>query len=62
MLSYGLKMAYLRELVNNCDEHGCSRRAVVSLNSWDNFVIGKFCRSHGKSKLAERLKLEKGHV
>jgi len=55
-------MAYLRELVNTCEEPGCFKRAVVSLNSWDNFVIGRFCRSHGKSKLAERLKLEKGHV
>ena len=60
-MNCGLMMAYLRELVNNCEEPGCSKRAVVSLNSWDNFVIGRFCRSHGKSKLAERLKLEKGH-
>jgi len=55
-------MAYLRELVNNCDEHGCSKRAVVRLVSWDNVSVGEFCRAHGTRKLAERLEMEKGHV
>jgi len=55
-------MAYLRELVNNCDEHGCSKRAVVRLMSWDNFNVGNFCRAHGTRKLAERLEMEKGHA
>ena len=54
-------MAHLREIIVNCNQNGCTKRAVVELVSWDNFSIGKFCREHGKSKLAERLKLEAGH-
>jgi len=54
-------MAFLRELIIQCEDRGCTKRAVVELVSWDNFSIGKFCRVHGKSMLAERLKLEAGH-
>ncbi len=55
-------MAYLRERGSICEERGCSRKAVVELYSWDNYSIGKYCRAHGKRKLAERLEFEKGHV
>jgi hypothetical protein len=54
-------MAYLRELIRNCEHPGCYKNTVVELISHDNFSIGKFCRVHGKSKLTEWLKQEAGH-
>lgn len=54
-------MAYLLELATECSHHGCKKRAVVEVFSQDNHTAGKYCREHGKRKLAEKKLLESGH-
>lgn len=45
------EMAYLKELVTECDAPGCSKAGRVELfNRW-NTRIGAFCRACGKARL-----------
>ena len=44
-------MAYLKEIWSRCDHNQCVSKAVVTLHTWRNELIGQFCRKHGNAKL-----------
>ena len=54
-------MAHLRDLVIECMMQGCTSRAVVELFNKSNAPCGRFCRKHGKQRLAQLKKIEDEH-
>lgn len=51
-------MAYLLDIATRCNALSCSSRAVVELIDARNESRGKWCRTHGAKKLAERQRFE----
>jgi len=54
-------MAYLLDINIQCDEAGCTIRAIKELRDWRNDSRGHFCRNHAKQRLRERERFEKNN-
>ncbi len=44
---------YLVDIVTRCDAGACTREAKVELRNAVNGTVGRYCRQHGKRRLAE---------
>jgi hypothetical protein len=51
-------MAYLRELDTTCYAMACGKRAVIEVYNNYNASCGRYCRPHGKRRLAELESIE----
>jgi hypothetical protein len=52
-------MAWLRNLVHICDEHGCFNTAVGEVMNSRNEAMGRYCRRHAEKRLREIEKAER---
>lgn len=48
--------AHLRPLIEACNSRSCTKRATVELYSTFNEPMGRYCASHGKQALADKLR------